>query len=462
VNKYSLSHLSDARLLCGLKDLVARDRITTAELLAHIAEVDARKLYLPAACPSMYAYCVQELHLSEDAAYKRIQAARSARQFPAIFKAVADGRLHLSAVVMLGPCLTPENAAELLAAAALKPKAEIEAFLARRFPRSELLPMVERFPTEPRVGSGQTNEALSAPLTSTGCLDSGIDSSSTGLSLELAPGRVGSRAPRSKVEPQAHDRYAFHLTMDQHTYDRFRYAQALLGHQAPSGEIGEVFERALDALIDRLERRKFAATNRPGPRRPHPSSNPRHIPAEVRRAVWERDQGQCTFVSDVGKRCSSRTRLEFDHIEPLARGGEASVSGIRLRCRAHNQYEADRTFGAAYMARKREVAQAVARERAIASEGSAAVAADVRAAPEARGRAAAEARAQAEAQERAALAAAEVIPWLRQLGFRTDEARRGAERCESMADKPLEQRVRAALASLARPSTHRPARIAPN
>src|SRR6266487_4225410 len=82
---YSLSHLTDPELLRGLASLIAQDRVTTAALLAHLAEVDARRLYLPAAYPSMYLYCVYELGLSEDSALKRIRAARTARRFPAIF-----------------------------------------------------------------------------------------------------------------------------------------------------------------------------------------------------------------------------------------------------------------------------------------------------------------------------------------------------------------------------------------
>src|SRR5690349_14067844 len=91
---YSLSHLSDPALL------------------AHIAEVEVRGLYLPAACSSMYAYCTQVLRLAEDAAYKRIRAARTAQQFPQIFGAIAEGRLHLSGVLLLVPHLTGDNADE--------------------------------------------------------------------------------------------------------------------------------------------------------------------------------------------------------------------------------------------------------------------------------------------------------------------------------------------------------------
>ena len=91
----------------------------------------------------MFAWCVEELRLSEDSACKRIRAARAARQFPALFAMLADGRLHLSALVMLAPCLTPENAEDLLAAATHRSKAGIEQLLAERFPRPDLPARIE-------------------------------------------------------------------------------------------------------------------------------------------------------------------------------------------------------------------------------------------------------------------------------------------------------------------------------
>jgi len=179
-----------------------------------------------------------------------------------------------------------------------------------------------------------------------------------------------------------------------------------------------VLERVLDLAIAQLEKQKFAATTQPRRRRGRSGANSRHIPADVRRAVWERDHGQCTFVSENGHRCTARKPLEFDHVQEVARGGEATVAGIRLRCRAHNQYAAERTFGAEFMRHKRI--------------------------------AAAEARAQAKATRARAPAAEQpddrdVVPWLRALGFNAAEARHAAERCEGMVDATLEERVRAAL-----------------
>src|SRR5262245_956728 len=111
------SHFDDKALLRRLDALVADERTSTAELVACIAEVEKRQLYRDAGYDSMHAYCLHVLHLSGDAAFKRIGAARAALDYPEILDALAQGRLHLTAVVLLAPRLTPENAAELLKAA---------------------------------------------------------------------------------------------------------------------------------------------------------------------------------------------------------------------------------------------------------------------------------------------------------------------------------------------------------
>src|SRR5262245_6280794 len=94
----------------------------------------------------MYRHCVCKLHLSEDAAYKRIRAARAARRHAAVLAAVAESRVHLSGIVLLKPYLPTENAEELLRAATYKSKAEIELLLAERFPKADLPARVQAIP----------------------------------------------------------------------------------------------------------------------------------------------------------------------------------------------------------------------------------------------------------------------------------------------------------------------------
>ena len=244
------------------------------------------------------------------------------------------------------------------------------------------------------------------------------------------------------MKPLAPERFALQVTIGQDTYDKLQYARSLLGHSLPAGEIAIVFDRALDLLIRQLEQRKFAATASPrnSPRRS--TTERRHIPAHVRRTVWERDGGQCTFVSGSGRRCAARTRLEFDHMDEVARGGAATVERMRLRCRAHNQYAAECSFGAEFMRQKREhAAEARAARAGAAMQARAAQARAVRAD-------AARPRAEQAERERAAAEQTrerDVIPWLRALGFRMDEARGAAALCEQIPDAPLEERVRAAL-----------------
>src|SRR5260221_7284986 len=137
MNSYSLTHLADRTLLDNLATLVAQDRATTAALLAHLGEVDERQLYRAAAYASMFLYCVHELHMSEDTTFRRIRVARTARQFPAIFSQLAEGRLNLTAGLLLTPHPSPEADDGVLAAAPPKNKPAIEVLLAGPFPRPD-------------------------------------------------------------------------------------------------------------------------------------------------------------------------------------------------------------------------------------------------------------------------------------------------------------------------------------
>jgi hypothetical protein len=170
------------------------------------------------------------------------------------------------------------------------------------------------------------------------------------------------------VAPLAPRRYAPQVTLGQDTYDKLRHVQALLGHQLPAGDLAQALDRARDALIVQLEWRKFAATSCPKPVARRASRDSRRIPAAVKREVRARDQGRCTFVSEAGERCPARTGLEFDHVLEVARGGEATTGNLRLRCRGHNPYAAEDTFGAGFMHEKRERARVAAEARRRGAE----------------------------------------------------------------------------------------------
>ena len=226
MKSYCLSHLSDPALVRDLTALVARDRATTAALLAHLAEVDERKLYLPDAHPSMYSWCVGVLGFSEESAHKRIRVARVARRFPAIFQAIADGSLNLSLVSLLAPYLTLENAAELIQAARGRKRAEVEELLARRFPRSESLPMVVAI-TGAAAGPGEDQRSP------------GTVQVSTPLSGCHHGGQSGAASEGPKVSPIAEERYELRLSLGKETIEDLRRAQALMSHTLPAGAVDQ-------------------------------------------------------------------------------------------------------------------------------------------------------------------------------------------------------------------------------
>jgi len=372
MKRYSLSHLEGHELLRALDQIVTNDCDNTALMLAHIAEVDARRLYRAAAHASMFSYCVRELHMSEETAYRRIRAARAARRFPAIFDLVADGRLNVTAVVLLAPHLVSENAGELFAAAVRKTRKDIELLLAERFPKPDVPTVLRRLtPGSPQPYGNCVSEPVHASTT--------VDPSAAPLScaqmepLALAP-VVPSNAPipardmeplpavdrdaasvpassPARLAPLSAERYSLQVTLSRAAHDHLREAQALLGHTVPSGDISRILERALGEMVQRLRKQRFAETERP--RSQDSTAHCRHIPAAIRRAVTARDGGRCTFVSARGKRCDETSRLEYDHEIPVALGGETTVANLRLRCRAHNQYAAECVYGAGFMAEKR-------------------------------------------------------------------------------------------------------------
>ncbi len=133
-----------------LSELLSRSRRVEADLVAHIGEVDERRLYAREACSSMFAYATDVLHLSEHEAYERITAARASRRYPLLLEMLRDGRLHLSGIGKLAPHLTEENHGALLARAAHRTKRQIEELLAELSPRPDVPSLIRKLPERPR------------------------------------------------------------------------------------------------------------------------------------------------------------------------------------------------------------------------------------------------------------------------------------------------------------------------
>ncbi|MGQ0549814.1 MAG: hypothetical protein ACT4PY_09145 [Armatimonadota bacterium] len=335
----SVARLSNDELLARVRQLAAREREVTESLVAHLAELDERRLYLAEGCSSLFTYCTQVLHLSEHAAYGRIEAARAVRRFPAILKMLADGSVNLTTVGLLAAHLTGENHRQMLGMARHKSKRQVEELVAQLRPQPDVPASVRKLPTARPIPASGT--ALQGAAASPQPSD---DAQAVAAPCPQSAAPVPPRTGRAVVAPLAPQRYKIQFTASAETYEKLRLAQNLLRHQIPDGDPAKIFDRALTALLEDSAKKKLAAADRPRSSR-GPAPRSRHIPAEVKRAVWKRDGGRCAFLSRKGRRCNEQGFLEFHHVAPYGAGGEPIVENIQLRCRAHNGYEAELYFG---------------------------------------------------------------------------------------------------------------------
>jgi hypothetical protein len=326
--------MSDAELLRAVRTLACQEQNATARLIAALGELDARRLYLGEGCSSLFSYCTQVLHLSEHAAYGRIEAARAARKWPSIVQLLAEGAVHLTAIGLLAPHLTDANHHHVLASARHKSKRQVEEIVAALQPRPPVPSSVRKVP---EIKAAPV--VMSVPVVPIALPDA--STASHHAPMPLRPLR--SIRPVAEITPLAPEHYKVQFTVSRETHDKLRQAQDLLRHCVPNGDVAAIFERALTLLLAELQRTKHAATGRPRSSRPCGSPG-RYIPAGVKREVWERDGGQCAFVGTAG-RCSERGFLEYHHVVPFADGGATTADNLELRCRAHNAYEAGRWLG---------------------------------------------------------------------------------------------------------------------
>jgi hypothetical protein len=257
----------------------------------------------------------------------------------------------------------------------------------------------------------------------------------------------------ARVVPVAPDRYQLVAILGREAYEQLMASRDLLAHAVPSGALVEVLERAIAAQHAQLLKQRCAATTSPREQAPGPVSDmgvtvdPRQVPAAVRREVWARDGGRCTFVGADGHRCEERARVEVDHVVPVALGGTATAANLRLLCRAHNQFAAERALGRSHVDARRNAAQqaaATARDRRAAERYH-----------RERERAQLEAKRREIARQREELGGA-----FRTLGYRGALLERALAYCACKPEAPPAERLRYALGAMAPNARREPAAVA--
>jgi hypothetical protein len=351
--------LSDRELTRCVADCAARERQSLAGLLGFLAEFDARDLHVPAGFDALYKYLMHHFGWSASSAYKRIQAARACRRFPELLPAIAAGDLNLSAVCALAPVLTAENLSRVLFEAARLPREELKVYVDDL--RAEQAP--EPSPARPATPFQLT---LGAAIAS----ESWRDSERTPIDPRWVP-------PPSPLERRAPELTSLNVKVDASFHALFARVRALCAHGPAGRDPARVLRRGLEMLLEAEEKRRFGAPRKAKGRAemaspsepPAPAgveavpatvtetvvadvvvaeSGPRvscereHIPAAVKREVYDRDHGCCTFVGDDGHVCGSRYAVQLHHRIAWAHGGSNAPENLTLHCARHNRLLAKR------------------------------------------------------------------------------------------------------------------------
>jgi 5-methylcytosine-specific restriction endonuclease McrA len=309
---------------------------------------------------------------------------------------------------MLGPHLTELNLGQVLLRAKYRTKKEIARLVRELDPLPEVPPRIEPLGPAPArlVPKAPTWQAFVSSLCPVRELspgerprdwmedaNEGDEAAPAGVTLsdnETVSTRAGAGASGQTlpVEPLPPQRYKVQFTAGEEYVKLVEEAQALLSHSAPRATLDEIQLHAMRALVAELKQRKHAVVARPrkrgaesmdvsrsaaeresaqksGPESEseHPRSNAnsgwsevkpehtrqrgRHVPAAVRRAVFERDEGRCSYADATGQRCAETHRLELHHLKAFAHGGSHTADNLTLRCHAHNALAAEEDFGRA-------------------------------------------------------------------------------------------------------------------
>ncbi len=328
-SQITFDRLSDDELLRRLDELVAHSRRVEADLVAHIGEVERRRLYAREASPSMFAYCRERLHLSEAEAYMRIRVARAARRHPLLLDMLRDGRLHLSGIVRLLPVLTTDNGDALLARATFCSKREILELVAALSPRPDVPTRIRKLPRQPLATNppatlhpaspaSAASPAAPALVHSAGSLP---PSPSTGVLLspspEFAPAGRGEADPQAdRVAVDAAERLCPDTVAATPTTALTRLQPPLIAEACPDGALVSSPNRrtVVEPLSPGRYKVQFTASAEPhaklerlraliGPSSPVTTAIIDHARPTARRARLGHFDAQ-------GRRCCERDRLE--------------------------------------------------------------------------------------------------------------------------------------------------------
>lgn len=285
-------------------------------ILWHLREIERRQLHLTLGFPSLFEYCVRSLGYSEGAAGRRIASMRLLREVPAVEASLASGKVTLSSLSSVHHFLRRE---ESKGRASYSPRQKLE--------------LVKKIEGKSRR---QTEEILAS------------------ISPESA-------VPLDRERVLNDEQVEVRFVADRRLLERLDRLKGLVGDRTGRGmSYADLFEQLADIALKKLVPSERSDSTPPAKSKANSSpalplampTKRAGIPAAMKREVWRRDGGCCSYKDPKsGRRCESRFALQIDHIEPVGKGGITALNNLRLLCRGHNILAAVNAYGTGHMSR---------------------------------------------------------------------------------------------------------------
>ena len=395
-----IKKLSDQNLLFQTKYLVQKERNITIQVLRHLSEIESRKLHLKRGFSSLFDYAVRDLGYSHSAAYRRIKVMKLCREVPEIVSKLKVGSLNLTTVSKVQSYfekqdkkakksqtefnLTNQELDTIFVGDDENCKSNnitVECDLGKNLPaaiKKNFPPAAPRVMNTINQKTKSDEPGLNETKKKTKVDESGLNLNQKLDLLEQVTGKSSRQTEKilCEMDPEIYqikdkvrylntDQIEIKLTVNKNSYENLEILKSLLSHKNPNMSYGRLFQTLSELGLDKYDpRRKLKKQNEKNLPATIKKNFPpatgcvrnnkevkrdkitggdkitsRYIPAQIKRLVWTRDQGQCTYICpETKKKCGSKHFLQIDHIHPYSLGGSSELSNLRLLCAGHNQY----------------------------------------------------------------------------------------------------------------------------
>ena len=375
----SNNKLSAQEILNRIDYLAKHERKYLVLFLQYINQVEEREIYLQLGHSSMFEFCRTRLKLSESETAKRIRTARCLWCYPIIAEMLTSGEVNVTTISLISKFINQSNYLTLLREISRKTTREVQKLVylltvntsapptaispghfyrdkdsikivtpmpelkhtAKKEPNSELKLSIEKF----------TDRAISADQVLSSVLSGSLAENSNERPSSAEPHNNNEIVQNSTTATLSDNHtpiYQFKFYADEIFLSKIEQSRSLLSSKYPcSATLEQILTEALDLLIGRLSpaarnARRLAKTNPRTSSQSLTKKRSRYIPRQTRDEIYLRDGGQCTYTSPDGVRCLSTHDIEIHHDFAFAKGGEHSLQNLRLLCRAHNVFMAER------------------------------------------------------------------------------------------------------------------------